>query len=116
MNAYTLIGALIFTYILNIPFGYWREDAKRQHNKVEWIAAIHIPVPFVFIIRTLLGGSLTQIPFFILAFFLGQLTGGVVKRYMANTLSETSKCLIYDVGVLLMKKQSIARNQFDSKE
>ncbi len=103
MVSAAIFAALAFTYLLNIPFGYWRADAKRRGKKLEWIAAIHAPVPLVFAARMLAGATLIMIPIFVAAFFLGQLTGGRIKGRISEVLEETGKCLIHDMRLLLSK-------------
>ncbi len=103
MEATPIIAALIFTYLLNIPFGYWRADSKRRGKRLEWFAAVHAPVPLVFAARLLAGATLTMIPIFVAAFFTGQLTGGFVKKRVSEKLGETGKCLVHDLKLLLAK-------------
>ncbi|WP_297507954.1 hypothetical protein [Thermococcus sp.] len=81
MNVHWFILGLIVTFIVNIPFGFWRAHAKRTGNKVEWALAVHLPVPLVVLMRYLAGLSwnLEGAPLiltFVLAYFLGQRTGG----------------------------------------
>jgi hypothetical protein len=81
MNVEWFIIGLIVTFLVNIPFGFWRAHAKRTGNKVEWALAVHLPVPFVVVLRRLAGLSwdTSGVPFillFVLAYFLGQRTGG----------------------------------------
>lgn len=41
MNHNLAIGfALIATYLLNLPFGYWRAYSKTIKNRKEWFLAI----------------------------------------------------------------------------
>ncbi len=65
MNVFdeVLLVALVFTYFVNIPFGYWRAHTKITGSKLEWIAAAHLPVPLIFTIRVLAGVSMFLIPF-----------------------------------------------------
>jgi len=72
--------ATILVFVLNIPFGYWRAYLRKL--SFWWFAAIHIPIPFVVWIRYEfdIGFTLSSYPIFILAFFLGQLGGGFIKR------------------------------------
>jgi len=77
MNLY--IAALL-VFIVNLPFGYWRAHLKKL--SFWWFASIHIPIPFVVLIRYLfgIGFELYSYPLFIAAFFSGQFLGGFVKR------------------------------------
>ncbi len=40
-------------FLLNLPFGYWRENVKKF--SLQWFLAVHVPVPFVIALR-ILGG------------------------------------------------------------
>ncbi|WP_297064782.1 hypothetical protein [Thermococcus sp.] len=81
MNVSWFIIGLIVTFLVNIPFGFWRAHAKRTGNKLEWALAVHLPVPLVVLMRHLAGLSwnASGVPFilaFVLMYFLGQRTGG----------------------------------------
>ena len=81
MNATWFVIGLIVTFLVNVPFGFWRAHAKRTGNKIEWALAVHLPVPLVVVMRYLSGLRWTSsdVPFilvFVLAYFLGQRTGG----------------------------------------
>ncbi|ASJ03258.1 hypothetical protein A3L09_08325 [Thermococcus profundus] len=81
MNATWFVIGLIITFLVNIPFGFWRAHAKRTGNKLEWALAVHLPVPLVVLVRYLAGLSWNRegAPFiliFVLAYFLGQRAGG----------------------------------------
>lgn len=82
MVSYGYAPYLMLVYLLNLPFGYWRQGTKKFSK--EWFLAIHVPVPLVFIIRMLSGTSLMHIPLFVTAFFLGQLSGGKIKNRLIS--------------------------------
>ncbi|MCF8235206.1 MAG: hypothetical protein K9G67_10490 [Bacteroidales bacterium] len=85
-------------FILNIPFGYWRDNVKKFSMK--WYLAVHIPVPLVIVIRLLseIGWHWSSYVVFVLAFFLGQFTGGLLHRKKMHTKPEcTTSCLIMDL-------------------
>lgn len=73
-----LVFALIF--IINLPFGFWRENQKRFSLK--WFLAIHIPVPIIIAIRIYsgIGFDWYTYPVFIASFFLGQLAGAGIRK------------------------------------
>ncbi len=58
---------------INLPFGAWRATVKRLSWK--WFAAIHLPIPFLFLLRTALGFSLWFIPVSLAGALAGQLLG-----------------------------------------
>ncbi|MEJ2246826.1 MAG: hypothetical protein P8Y80_12230 [Acidobacteriota bacterium] len=79
-----LWSAMILVFIFNIPFGYWRARVRRF--SVQWLLAIHIPVPFVIACRIFLGlgWQFTTFPILIGAFFAGQFAGGRLQRLTDN--------------------------------
>ncbi|MBU0519675.1 solute carrier organic anion transporter [bacterium] len=82
MNLWSVSGLI---FLLNLPFGYWRAGLKRY--SLLWFLAIHIPVPLAVGLRFLagLGWRLSSLPYFVGAFFLGQLLGGMVKKVFQKT-------------------------------
>ena len=74
-----LIGAIL-VFIINLPFGYWRA----QHKKLSfwWFFYIHIPIPFVILIRYILdiGFELYSYPIFITAYFSSQYLAGLFNK------------------------------------
>ena len=70
----------LFIYILNIPFGYWRAGTRRFSRN--WYLAIHIPVPVIVLLRIYydLGWGWQSYAMLVTAFFLGQLTGKLIRN------------------------------------
>ena len=75
-----LFLAALSTLIVNLSFGYWRSRVPKM--SLQWILAIHLPVPIIILFRYLfeLGFEWTTYPVMVLAFFLGQLLGGMIRR------------------------------------
>ena len=67
-------------FLLNLPFGYWRAGTRKF--SWQWALAIHLPVPFVILMRVYsgLGWQLYSFPVLISAFFLGQFAGARLRR------------------------------------
>jgi len=65
----------LFTFIINIPCGYFRAGYKKL--SFMWFLFIHLPVPFVIYIRYWNGIDLTWTlaPFLFGSYFLGQFLG-----------------------------------------
>ena len=42
MNVIWFIIGLGVTFLVNIPFGFWRAHAKRTGNRLEWALAVHL--------------------------------------------------------------------------
>jgi hypothetical protein len=70
--------AVLLTWLVNLPFGYWRASLKKLSFK--WFLAIHLPIPFVVILRFVfhLGFQLYTYPLLIAAFFFGQFVGAII--------------------------------------
>lgn len=91
--------ALIVTFLLNLPFGYWRKVTRKLSK--EWFLAVHSPVPLVFVTRFLAGVSLTHIPLFVASFFLGQFTGGKIRGSLEKRYENLSRCMFADLGKMM---------------
>ncbi len=76
----TLIIVSILIFILNVPFGYWRENVKKF--SLQWFLSIHVPIPFIILARmyTDLGFQWYTYFFTVTAFFLGQYSGKLIYR------------------------------------
>lgn len=76
-----LFYAAISVLLLNLPFGYWRANVPKMSLK--WFLAIHIPIPFVVLLRFWfdIGFKLYSYPIIIFAFFFGQYLGKKYKLY-----------------------------------
>jgi Cu/Ag efflux pump CusA len=87
----------LFTFLLNIPFGYWRAKVKKFSK--EWFLAIHLPVPLIVLMRLLMGVhiNIPTVITFVAAFFLGQRTGMVLNQILEKKLGESSKNLVADL-------------------
>jgi len=93
-----LILVAIFVFLLNLPFGYWRANVKKYG--LQWILAIHIPVPFIIAARIFsdIGFELYTYPILVGAFFIGQIAGKYLhtKRKSLGQSPLTS-CLVMDI-------------------
>jgi len=69
------LAALIFsvTVLINLPFGYFRRREKKFSFK--WFLYIHVPIPFIFLMRVLSHLDFRYIPLFVLAAVIGQVVG-----------------------------------------
>ena len=81
--------ACIITFFINLPFGYFRGRFKKLSFK--WFLMIHLPVPFVVVVRHINHLHLTWglAPFLVGSFFLGQWVGR--KIYKKYPLRKTAK-------------------------
>jgi hypothetical protein len=72
------------TFLVNLPFGYWRAGARRFTAR--WIVAIHAPVPVVVAMRLATGvrWQLVNLPVLLGAYFLGQLVGTRAREWVGG--------------------------------
>jgi hypothetical protein len=93
-----LYAIAIVVLILNIPFGYWRDNVEKFSK--QWFLAVHAPVPAVVALRFAggLGFHLITYPILIGSFFTGQLLGGKLhlRRKSSGRLAAGS-CLLTDL-------------------
>jgi hypothetical protein len=82
-NLKLLSVAAIIVFLINIPFGYWRSRVRKF--SLQWILAIHIPIPFAIACRLILGlgWHLSTFPVLISAFLIGQLAGGKLQHCLS---------------------------------
>jgi hypothetical protein len=93
-----LLLAACIDFIINIPFGYWRANVKRF--SLQWFLSIHIPIPFIVLIRiyTGIGFEFITYPIMLTAFFLGQLAGLKIYSYRKKqSFAYLSSCLFKDL-------------------
>lgn len=72
-----LTGLLSLTFMLNLPFGYARAKTKRY--SLRWFLFIHVPIPIIFIVRTISHIDIKYIPIFAVAAITGQILGGKLE-------------------------------------
>jgi hypothetical protein len=64
---------LIVTFLLNLPFGWLRRKEKKFSFK--WFLYIHLPIPFIIVMRIWLGINPWFIPLIIAVAVAGQAIG-----------------------------------------
>jgi hypothetical protein len=67
---------------LNLPFGYLRAGERKRSPK--WFLYIHIPIPFVILMRYTMSLSYKYIPLSLAASVIGQLIGGRMRKEDKN--------------------------------
>jgi hypothetical protein len=70
----TILLLFAFTLLINLPCGFARARSKRY--SLSWFLYIHIPIPIIFIARTISHVELKYIPVLALAAIIGQVLGG----------------------------------------
>ena len=74
----SIMELMLVVFLINLPFGYWRLSAPRFSR--QWMMAVHIPVPFIFLLRILSGFGWKVIPLLMISDFLGQFAGGKLRK------------------------------------
>jgi hypothetical protein len=76
--------AAVGIVLLNLPFGYWRAGQRRL--SLAWFLAVHLPVPVAIGLRWALGLPFQPgtLPFYVVAFFTGQLLGGRLRAALSG--------------------------------
>lgn len=69
-----LLMLVIAALVLNTPFGYLRVKARKF--SIAWFLYIHLPIPFLFVLRRLAGFGIEFVPIIAVGAILGQLLGG----------------------------------------
>jgi len=92
-----LIIVSIIVFVFNIPFGYWRANVKKF--SLQWILAVHIPVPFIIALRILvsIGFAWYTYIFMVGAFFTGQSLGAYLLKIRKRNGKQNTSCLIMDI-------------------
>jgi hypothetical protein len=72
LSAILILSA--FTLLINLPFG--RARAKTRKYSLRWFLYIHIPIPIIFVARTISHVGIKYIPIFAVAAIAGQVIGG----------------------------------------
>lgn len=80
----TLIVIYVVAFIINIPFGFYRE--RYEKFSLKWFLMIHAPIPIVVIMRFVFGVELTIETFSvsIVSAVAGQLVGSRIVRKMVT--------------------------------
>jgi len=73
-----LAGLLVFSFGVNLPLGYLRETSSKF--SLRWFVLIHLSIPFIIVLRLLLGFSWQLIPFTLACAVGGQVIGGRIRR------------------------------------
>lgn len=73
-----LLALLGFALLLNIPLGYRREGCVRFSGR--WFLYVHLSIPFIVVLRILLGYRWQIIPLTLGCAVAGQLLGGRLYR------------------------------------
>ncbi|AFQ43547.1 hypothetical protein Desmer_1556 [Desulfosporosinus meridiei DSM 13257] len=89
---------MFLVIVLNIPFGYWRENVKRL--SCQWFFAVHFPVLVMafFRIHLGIGWGLSTVLLIGSAYFSGQWLGAKWNRTWKRSMN-VSNCLLRDIAL-----------------
>ena len=88
----------LITFIINIPFGYWRANVRRF--SLQFLLAIHIPVALIILFRFAAGTGfeIVTLVFTVPAFIIGQYTGSrIYSSRKINGLQPVTSCIVMDL-------------------
>jgi hypothetical protein len=77
-GAILIIGLVILALIISIPCGYIRQNYSKY--SFMWFLLIHLPIPFIVLLRIKAGLSWHFIPLTLAGSVAGQIIGGVANR------------------------------------
>ncbi len=80
-----LLFVVVFTLILNIPFGWLREGVRKF--SFLWFLYVHFPIPFIVALRLGLGIPFKFAPLLIAVAVLGQFIGARLRRRQFASLN-----------------------------
>jgi hypothetical protein len=88
----TQLLAILIAVGINLPFGAYRATVRKL--SWQWFLAIHLPIPFVILMRLSLGLGGWFVPFMLASAVAGQLLGsrlfGLVRSRRALTQPEAA--------------------------
>ncbi len=72
------IGLVILAFVISIPCGYIRQNYSKY--SFMWFLLIHLPIPFIVLLRVKAGLNWHFIPFTLAGSIAGQIFGGALSR------------------------------------
>jgi hypothetical protein len=75
----TFIGIIILAFVISIPCGYLRQNFKKY--SFMWFLLIHLPIPFIVLLRVKAGFGWQFIPLTLGGSVAGQIIGGILSRW-----------------------------------
>ena len=74
---FTSIGLVVLAFVISVPCGFLRQNYKKY--SFMWFLLIHIPLPFIVLMRIVAGVNWHIIPLTLAGSVAGQVAGGTVK-------------------------------------
>jgi hypothetical protein len=85
--AILVVGLVILAFIISIPCGYIRQNYPKY--SFMWFLLIHLPIPFIVLLRIKAGLSWHFIPLTLGGSVAGQIIGGVISRRKKQNVKTT---------------------------
>lgn len=76
--SFVLAGLVLLAFIVSVPCGYLRQNFKKY--SFMWFLLIHIPIPFIVLLRIKAGFGWQVIPLTLGGSVAGQIIGGIISR------------------------------------
>jgi len=77
-GAILIVGLVILALVISIPCGYIRQNYAKY--SFMWFMLIHLPIPFIVLLRVKAGLDWRFIPFTLAGSIAGQILGGALSR------------------------------------
>jgi len=81
------IGLVLLAFVISVPCGYLRQNYRKL--SFMWFLLLHLPIPFIVLLRIKAGIDWHVIPLTLLGSVAGQFAGGAFsrrrKRYAKTT-------------------------------
>ncbi|MBI3921038.1 MAG: hypothetical protein HY318_06420 [Armatimonadetes bacterium] len=78
-QGHRVIELMLLGLLLNLPFGFLRAGTRRF--SAPWFLYVHVPIPFLFLLRHLLELNAWAILYSLAAAVLGQVFGGKLRNF-----------------------------------
>ena len=75
----TFIGLIVLAFAISIPCGYIRQNYPKY--SFMWFFLIHLPIPFIVLLRLKAGLNWHFIPLTLGGSVAGQIVGGIISRW-----------------------------------
>jgi hypothetical protein len=75
---FTILGLIVLAFVVSVPCGYLRQNYKKY--SFMWFLLIHLPIPFIVLLRVKAGIGWQFIPLTLGGSVAGQIVGGLVSR------------------------------------
>jgi hypothetical protein len=75
---FSILGLTVIAFVVSVPCGYLRQNYKKY--SFMWFLLIHLPIPFIVLLRVKTGFGWQVIPFTLGGSVAGQIVGGIASR------------------------------------